>query len=107
MADGAERWVMAGLWSTWRDPARGEEVQSCTVLACAPNDAMADRMPVILDERDWPKWLGEETATEVELLALLKTVSGRSFENLKGRQQGRQRQNTGPELILPLQEPLL
>ena len=29
-------------------------------------------MPVILDEADWPKWLGEEPATEDELLAMLK-----------------------------------
>ena len=29
-------------------------------------------MPVILAENDWPKWLGEESASEQELLALLK-----------------------------------
>ena len=44
MADDGEM-VMAGLWSTWRNPANGEEVQSCTVLTCAPNDAMADIQP--------------------------------------------------------------
>lgn len=31
-----------------------------------------DRMPVILAEKDWPKWLGEEPAAEEELLALLR-----------------------------------
>ncbi|MGA9895258.1 MAG: SOS response-associated peptidase family protein [Xanthobacteraceae bacterium] len=44
-------------------------------MTSAPNDVMAelhDRMPVILLERDWPKWLGEEPATEKELLTLLK-----------------------------------
>jgi putative SOS response-associated peptidase YedK len=74
MASGEEM-VIAGLWSKWRDPASGEEVLSCTVLTCAPNDAMAEihnRMPVILDAKDWPKWLGEEPATERELLALLR-----------------------------------
>ena len=30
-----------------------------------------DRMPVILAEADWPKWLGQEPASEEELLALL------------------------------------
>jgi putative SOS response-associated peptidase YedK len=30
-----------------------------------------NRMPVILDEADWPKWLGEAPADEAELLALL------------------------------------
>jgi len=44
------------------------------VLTCAPNDAMAEihnRMPVMLAKSDWPKWLGEDSATEQELLALL------------------------------------
>jgi putative SOS response-associated peptidase YedK len=31
-----------------------------------------DRAPVILAKSDWPKWLGDEPATEEELLALLK-----------------------------------
>jgi putative SOS response-associated peptidase YedK len=31
-----------------------------------------DRMPVILDKADWPKWLSEEPATPDELYALLK-----------------------------------
>jgi hypothetical protein len=34
-----------------------------------------DRMPVILAEIDWPKWLGEEPASEQDLLALLKPLS--------------------------------
>ena len=76
MADDGEM-VMAGLWSTWRNPANGEEVQSCTVLTCAPNDAMADIQPHAGDPgrgrmAEWPKWLGEEPATERELLALLR-----------------------------------
>ena len=55
--------TMAGLWSRWKDPKSGDEVLNCTVLTCGPNDVMAelhDRMPVILADNDWPKWLGEE-----------------------------------------------
>jgi putative SOS response-associated peptidase YedK len=62
--------VMAGRWAK-----SGAEIQSCTILTCGPNDVMAelhDRMPVILAESDWAKWLHEEPATEEELLALLK-----------------------------------
>jgi putative SOS response-associated peptidase YedK len=36
--------------------------------------AVHDRMPVILEKADWPKWLGEEPATEAELYALLKSA---------------------------------
>jgi putative SOS response-associated peptidase YedK len=62
MADDREM-VMAGLWETWKSPTSGEEILTCTIMTCAPNESMAqihDRMPVILDEADWPKWLGEE-----------------------------------------------
>lgn len=75
MADDDQQMVMAGLWSTWTNKANGEEVLSCTILTCEPNATMAElhnRMPVILGEADWPKWLGEQEATEDELLALLR-----------------------------------
>jgi putative SOS response-associated peptidase YedK len=61
-----------------------------------------DRMPVILLERDWPKWLGEEAATDDELLALLKPCPddalriwpvGEAVGNVK---------NTGPQLPVPV-----
>jgi putative SOS response-associated peptidase YedK len=74
MADDGQM-VMAGLWAKWKDPKSGNEIQSCTILTCGPNDTMAelhDRMPVILTEDDWAKWLGEEPATEEQLLAMLK-----------------------------------
>ena len=73
MSDHAQM-VMAGLWAKWKSPA-GEEVLSCTILTCGPNAVMGglhNRMPVILDQADWPKWLGEEPATEEELLAILQ-----------------------------------
>ena len=66
--------TMAGLWDEWRDPFSGEVVRSCTIITTEPNELIAtlhDRMPVILDEVDWPRWLGEEPATEAELKALL------------------------------------
>lgn len=97
--------VMAGLWARWRNPANGEEVLSCTVLTCGPNDEMAklhDRMPVILDKENWPKWLGEAPATSEELLALLKPcpddwIKTWAVDNRVGNVA-----NNGPDLILPL-----
>jgi len=47
MADDGQM-VLAGLWAKWKDPKSGDEIQSCTILTCGPNDAMAklhDRMP--------------------------------------------------------------
>jgi putative SOS response-associated peptidase YedK len=66
--------VMAGLWDEWKDRRTGERIKSCTVITCPPNGiigALHDRMPVILSDRDWAKWLGEEPATLQKLKALL------------------------------------
>jgi putative SOS response-associated peptidase YedK len=38
MADDAQM-VMAGLWAKWKSPTSGEEVLSCTILTCEPNNA--------------------------------------------------------------------
>ena len=95
----------AGLWSRWKDPKSGDEVLSCTVLTCGPNDVMAelhDRMPVILADNDWPKWLGEEAATDDQLFALLKPCSDDALKIwLVGEAVGNVK-NTGPQLAIPV-----
>ncbi len=61
-----------------------------------------DRMSVILAEIDWPKWLGEEPASEQDLLALLRPCR---VEDLKiwpvDKKVGNVR-NDGPQLVLPV-----
>jgi putative SOS response-associated peptidase YedK len=81
-------------------------VLSCTVLTCAPNDAMAEihnRMPVILDEADWAKWLGEEPATEQELLALLRQCPDDWLKIWPVDNKVGNVRNTGAELKLPIE----
>jgi putative SOS response-associated peptidase YedK len=51
--------AFARLWDKWRKPD-GSEVLSYTIITTPPNDFVArfhDRMPVILDERDYGRWL--------------------------------------------------
>ena len=69
--------VLAGLWDEWTDKKTGERIKSCTVITTAPNGvigALHDRMPVILPEKHWTKWLGEEPATPAELKAMLVPI---------------------------------
>lgn len=97
--------VMAGLWAKWRDPKSGDEIQSCTILTCGPNDVMAelhDRMPVILAESDWPKWLGEEPATDDELLALLKPCPDAVLKMWPVNEAVGNVRNKGSHLLLPI-----
>jgi putative SOS response-associated peptidase YedK len=49
----------AGLWDRWRNPD-GEPIESCTVLTTDANElvrALHDRMPVIVDPKDYAAWL--------------------------------------------------
>ena len=95
--------IMAGLWSRWKDPKPGGEVLSCTVLTCSPNQVMAelhDRMPVILAESDWPKWLGEVPATEDKLMSLLKPCPDDALRIWKVDRRVGNVRNNSPELAL-------
>jgi putative SOS response-associated peptidase YedK len=105
MADDAPM-VMAGLWAKWRSPASGEEILSCTVLTCPPNKivgALHDRMPVILAESDWPKWLGEEPATEDELIAMLKPCPDEALKIWPVDKAVGNVKNKGPQFVMPIQ----
>jgi putative SOS response-associated peptidase YedK len=109
MADGSPM-VTAGLWSSWKNPTSGEEILTCTMMTCEPNKVMAalhDRMPVILAEKDWPKWLGEELATSEELLMLLRPCPDDALkiwpvDNAVGNVR-----NRGPQLVRPLESTFL
>lgn len=61
--------VFAGVWQDWeRD---GQTIRSCALVTCAANEATAKvhhRMPVILEQEDWAKWLGEEGHGAARLL---------------------------------------
>jgi putative SOS response-associated peptidase YedK len=52
--------ALAGLWEWWQDRDSGEGVPSFTIVTCAANAAIAplhDRMPVILHDADYARWL--------------------------------------------------
>jgi putative SOS response-associated peptidase YedK len=57
--------ALAGLWESFR--------WSDATVTCSftPNTKMAvrhDRMPVILEQRDWPLWLGETNGDHAPLM---------------------------------------
>ena len=63
--------AFAGLWESfhWSDET---VTRTFTIMTTTPNAEMSelhDRMPVILDQQDWPTWLGE---AEGDCAALLR-----------------------------------
>ena len=67
--------VMAGLWDRWRDGKTGEIIKSCAIITVPANaliEPLNERMPVILREEQWPKWLGEVPAHEQEIKDMMR-----------------------------------
>ncbi len=62
--------AIAGLWEAFRRPD-GEVVRTYCIITVEAAGAVAeihDRMPLVLDEPDWPVWLGETPGDPVALL---------------------------------------
>lgn len=60
--------TIAGLWDSWQDRSTGERIKSATMIITEPNAFVAevhDRMPVILEERDFEPWLAGVAGTEI------------------------------------------
>ena len=66
-----------------------------------------DRMPVILVEIDWSKWLGEEPASKQELLALLKPCPDEALKIWAVDRMVGNVRNNGSQLILPVTSDVL
>ena len=66
--------AIAGLWEHWRG-TEGAEIESCTLLTTEANELVRpihDRMPVILDRRDYEAWLDSEVNTPARVASLLR-----------------------------------
>jgi putative SOS response-associated peptidase YedK len=65
--------AFAGLWEKWD---KGEKpIESCTIITTDANDVMRplhERMPVILDPKDYRRWISPEAQDPAVLLELLR-----------------------------------
>src|SRR6478736_5044359 len=65
--------ALAGLWAGWRDPAADAVVRTFTIVTTTPNDQLADlhdRMPVVLPDDAWERWLDPHPMQPDELHGL-------------------------------------
>ena len=66
-----EPYAFAGLWESWR-PKDGDPLETFTILTTDPNEVMVihNRMPVILEPKDYDRWLdpGDPARPPVDLL---------------------------------------
>ena len=102
MKDGRP-YAFAGVWEKWKDRAAGADLLTFAVITTDPNEVvqpMHDRMPVIIPERDYDRWLqpGNPERPPVDLLRpyyaskMIAWKVGNAVGNVR---------NDSPELIEP------
>jgi putative SOS response-associated peptidase YedK len=66
--------AIAVVWERWSE-RQGSSLLSFAMVTVPPNPLIAtitDRMPAVIDDADWGKWLGEVPASVEELKVLLR-----------------------------------
>jgi len=97
--------ALAGLWSGWRNPDTGEIRRTFTIVTTTPNTVVAelhDRMPVIVPDEAWARWLDPRPAEPGELRALLEPSDAIELEIAPASRLVNDVRHDGPELLLAL-----
>ncbi|MEA3353451.1 MAG: SOS response-associated peptidase [Campylobacterota bacterium] len=74
--------AIAGIYESWYDNSSAQTLLSCALITTEPNGKIAaihDRMPVILEQKDWKKWL-DPNGTYEELNDLFKALGDDKLE---------------------------
>jgi putative SOS response-associated peptidase YedK len=101
MKDG-KPYAFAGLWEKWKDSKAGTELLTFTVITTDPNEVvqpMHDRMPVIIPERDYDRWL--KTDPDRPPIDLLRPFDADKMTAWKVDKAVGNVRNDSPELIEP------
>lgn len=106
--------LVAGLWSSWRPAPAGRSeatggldedaapLLTCTVITTDAVGELASvhaRMPLILAERDWDRWLDPDAPAPGGLLAAPPDIAGIAMREVSTLVNSIA--NNGPELIEP------
>jgi putative SOS response-associated peptidase YedK len=94
--------AFAGLWDNSRRD--GLPLTTCTMITTGPNklvEPIHDRMPVILMEEDYQKWIDSAEKEPEELLSLLRPYPAEQMEAIEVKKTVNSPKNEGPDCIEP------
>jgi putative SOS response-associated peptidase YedK len=97
--------ALAGLWTTWRDPATEDKIRSCAIITTAANESMSsihDRMPVILPDAVWDEWLDPKNSDVPALQSLLIPSANDLLRVYPVSSKVNSVRNDSPELLVPV-----
>jgi putative SOS response-associated peptidase YedK len=93
---------MAGLWSVWKKDDAASPLLTCTIITTDAVGELAeihDRMPLIVDERDWDRWLDPDQPADTDLLTAPPDIAGIDVREVSTLVNSVR--NNGPELLEP------
>ncbi len=96
--------AFAGLWEIWYSP-EGDELRTATILTTEPNDFMAkihNRMPVILERKDYEQWLAPDDQRANDLMPLMKPYDSEKMAAYRVSTFVNSPANDTPEAIEPV-----
>lgn len=94
--------LVAGLWSVWRSNPAAEPLLTCTVITTDAVGGFAqvhDRMPLVLAESDWGRWLDPHAPAPADLLSTPPDPAPMAMREVSTLVNSVA--NNGPELIQP------
>ena len=94
--------VLAGLWDGWKNPETGDVRRTFTIVTTTPNATVAElhnRMPVIVPDDAWARWLDPRPAEPGELRAMLEPTNEVELEIAPASRLVNDVRNDGPELL--------
>jgi putative SOS response-associated peptidase YedK len=101
--------AFAGLWEIWHDQNVGDDaprVRTFTIITTDPNELVRplhDRMPVVLPESTWDRWLDPTYQDVGALQELLVPAPDDDFEAWPVGTLVNKADNDGPELLDPVE----
>ena len=100
-----EPYAFAGLWEIWRDTEAGTALRSFAIVTTDPNEVVQplhNRMPVIVPERDYDRWLKADP--DRPPIDLLRPYDAEKMTAWKVDKAVGNVQNDSPELLQEKQE---
>jgi putative SOS response-associated peptidase YedK len=93
--------AFAGLWDAWKDTNTNEWLLSFAIITTEPNELTAqvhNRMPVIVQPRDYDRWLKRGAVEELPV-DLLRPYPAEEMKAREANQAVGNVRNNGPEML--------
>jgi putative SOS response-associated peptidase YedK len=105
-----EPYGFAGLWERWKDPQTREWLETFSIITTDANQVVAplhNRMPVIVERKDYARWLGGNDSGEPPLELLRPFAAEKMLAWKVDKAVGNVRNDSAQLLETPPEEPTL